>query len=576
MTNIGEAELTKKERNFLTGSFELTSWDALKPYFEELRDRPINSLDSLKQWMKDRSELEAFIGEDAGWRFINYTRDTQDEQVKEKYLDFVRNIQPNLSPYEHEQDKKFINCPYKEELDPEFYSNYKRLTENNVQLYREENIPLFSQIEEEAQEYGSITGQMTIEMEGKEIPVTQASVYLRSTNRDKRREVFEKVNERRLQDADQLEQLFEGLVKKRHQVATNAGFNNYRDYKFRELGRFDYGVEEVQAFHKAIRNEVLPLQEKNHEKRKAKLKVDRLRPFDLAVDEEGKPPLKPVKDSRELVNKTIECFNRLHPDFGTYLEKMKDKGYLDLDSRKGKAPGGYNYPLDEIGVPFIFMNAKGDFSDLITMVHEGGHAVHAFLTRDYELNTFKHPPSEVAELASMAMELLTMEHWDVFFDNEEDLKRAKIDQLKGVIDTFPWVAVVSKFQHWIYTNPQHTREDREAAWLRILDELGSKMVDWSGFEQYRGKSWLKQLHIFEVPFYYIEYAIAQMGALGVWMNYRQNPESGLNRYIEALKLGYTKPIPEIYETAGVSFDFSEKHLHDLMQFVQRELEQLDK
>lgn len=567
--------LAKKEREFLPEDFHLTTWEKVKPYFKDLRDRSINSVEELKQWMKDRSELESFIGEDAGWRFINHTRDTQDKEAKEHYLEFIKTIQPQLSPYEHELDLKFMNSPYKAELDPDFYKNYIRLTENNVALYRDENIQLFSEIEETAQEYGSITGQMTVEIEGEEMPLPQASVYLRKTDRNKREDAFTKVNERRYQDADQLESLFDGLVNKRHQVAENAGFLNYRDYKFRELGRFDYGVEDVENFHKAIRNEVLPLLEKSQEKRKSQMNIPSLKPYDLAVDPEDKPPLKPVKDSEALVNRTIECFSRLHPDFGTYISTMKDMGYLDLDSRKGKAPGGYNYPLDEIGVPFIFMNAKGDFSDLITMVHEGGHAVHAFLTRDYELSTFKHPPSEVAELASMAMELLSMEHWDVFFDNEEDVIRAKKDHLEGIISIFPWVAIVSKFQHWIYTNPNHTQAEREAAWNRIHDELSSSVVDWEGFEHYKGKSWLKQLHIFEVPFYYIEYAIAQMGALGVWKNFREDPEKGLNQYIDALKLGYTKTIPEIYDAAGVNFDFSESQLRDLAQFLKAELDKLE-
>ncbi len=567
--------LTKKEREFLPADFSLTSWEKVKPYFEELRDRSIDSLEGLKQWMKDRSELESFIGEDAGWRFINHTRNTQDVEAKERYLEFIKTIQPQLSPYEHELDLKFMNSPYRAELDEDYYKNYIRSTENDVALYKEKNIQLFSEIEEMAQEYGSITGQMTVEIEGEEMTLPQASVYLRKTDRDKREEAFKKVNDRRLQDAEKLDSLFDNLVKKRHQVAENAGFPNYRDYKFRELGRFDYGVADVENFHKAIRNEVLPLLERSHEKRKSQMGLASLKPYDLAVDAEGKPPLKPVKDSEALIEKTIECFRQLHPDFGSYISTMKEMGYLDLESRKGKAPGGYNYPLDEIGVPFIFMNAKGDFSDVVTMVHEGGHAVHAFLTRDYELSTFKHPPSEVAELASMAMELLSMEHWGVFFDNEADLIRAKKDHLNGIISIFPWVAIVSKFQHWVYTNPDHTRKEREAAWVRIHDELSSSIVDWEGFEQYKGKSWLKQLHLFEVPFYYIEYAIAQMGAIGVWKNFREDPQKGLNQYMEALKLGYTKTIPELYETAGVNFDFSESHLRELAQFLNSELDKLE-
>ena len=567
--------IDQPERQYLSPDFELTNWESLQPYFEELQSRELNSVEDLKQWMQDRSELEAVIGENAAWRFINHTRNTQDEELKKRYLDFVRNIQPKLSPYEHALNQKFEQCPYKDELDQALYYNYLRLNQNEVALYREDNIPLFTQEEEEAQEYGSITGQMTVTIDGEEMPLPKASVYLRKPDRDKRREVFETVNERRLQEADQLQSLFDKLLEKRYQIARNAGFANYRDYKFRELGRFDYTVSDVQQFHQAIRQEIVPLQEQVHQDRKEKLSVETLRPYDLAVDPTGKPPLKPAADSTDLVEKTIQCFSQLNPDFGGYIRIMEEQGYLDLDTRKGKAPGGYNYPLDEVGIPFIFMNAKGDFSDLVTMVHEGGHAIHAFLTRDYKLSTFKHPPSEVAELASMAMELLSMEHWDVVFEDPESLLRAKVDQLKGVISTFPWVATISKFQHWLYTHPEHTQAERNEAWTQIHRELGSSVVDWSGYETYEANSWLKQLHLFEVPFYYIEYAMAQMGAIGIWKNYRDDPEKALQQYTDALKLGYTKTIPEIYDTAGVRFDLSAEHLNELAQFLMRELEQLE-
>lgn len=568
--------ITQPKRQYLPSDFQVTDWESLKPFFEELQERTINNVEDLKQWMQDRSELEAVIGENAAWRFINHTRDTQDQEVKEHYLDFVRNIQPKLSPYEHALNQKFEESPFKAELDQDHYYNYLRLNRNEVKLYREANIPLFTEEEELSQEYGSITGQMTVTIGGEEMPLPKAAVYLRKPDREKRREVFELVNERRMQDADQLQQLFDQLLNKRYQVAQNAGFDNYRDYKFQELGRFDYSVEDVQHFHSAIRNAIVPLQERVHQERQQKLGVENLCPYDLSVDPDGKPPLKPAANSSELVEKTINCFSRLHPDFGGYIRIMQEQGYLDLDTRKGKAPGGYNYPLDEVGIPFIFMNAKGDFSDLVTMVHEGGHAVHAFLTRDYKLNTFKHPPSEVAELASMAMELLSMEHWDVIFDDTESLLRAKVDQLKGVISTFPWVATISKFQHWLYTHPHHTQQERNEAWVEIHRELGSSLVDWTGYETYEANAWLKQLHLFEVPFYYIEYAMAQMGAIGIWKNYRETPHQALEQYTNALKLGYTKTIPEIYQTAGVKFDLSVEHLNELAQFLMHELEQLER
>jgi len=253
---------------------------------------------------------------------------------------------------------------------------------------------------------------------------------------------------------------------------------------------------------------------------------------------------------------------------------MQQLQHFDLDSRKGKAPGGYNCPLAESGAPFIFMNAAGQMSDVTTMVHEGGHAIHSFLAHPLELSAFKEYPMEIAEVASMSMELFSMNHWDVFFDNKEELKRAKIHQLERVITIFPWIATIDKFQHWVYENPSHTLEERKENWLRILNEFSTRTVDLTGLEQYRAYSWQRQLHLYEVPFYYIEYGIAQLGAIGLWMQYRQNPQQALQHYINALSLGGTKTLPELYEAAGLKFDFSPAHIKTLMDFVNGEMEKL--
>ena len=250
---------------------------------------------------------------------------------------------------------------------------------------------------------------------------------------------------------------------------------------------------------------------------------------------------------------------------------MQERGFLDLDSRKGKAPGGYNYPLYESNIPFIFMNATGNVRDLTTMVHEGGHAIHSFLSKDLELVYFKELTSEIAELASMSMELISMEHWDIFFDNKEELKRAKLEQIRGLITVLPWIATVDKFQHWIYTHPTHSVPDRIENWNKIARKFSSKIIDYETCEWYFTNSWQKQLHIFEVPFYYIEYGFAQLGAIAIWRNYKLNPEKTLNQYENALKLGYSVPISQVYETAGIKFDFSEKYIGELMEFVKKEL-----
>ncbi|MCI0752005.1 MAG: M3 family oligoendopeptidase, partial [Flammeovirgaceae bacterium] len=380
-----------------------------------------------------------------------------------------------------------------------------------------------------------------------------------------------KISERRLKDCEKLNNLFTKLIGLRHQVSVNAGFTNFRDYMFKALGRFDYTTQDCFDFHKSIESQVVPILNDFTHERKTGMKVDVLRPWDKAVDPQGREALKAFKDGKELTEKTIEVFKRLDPFLGQCLSIMKEMGHLDLESRMAKAPGGYNYPLSEIGVPFIFMNATSTLRDMVTIMHEGGHAIHNFLTRDLELNDFKSTPSEVAELASMSMELISMDHWDVFFPNAQELKRAKREHLEDLIETLPWVATIDKFQHWIYENPTHSVEERKSQWNKVLDQFSDTITDWSGLQHVKDFVWQKQLHLYEVPFYYIEYGMAQLGAIAIWRNYKKDKQKGLESYMNALKLGYMKSIPEVYKAANIKFDFSETYIKELMEFVKGEL-----
>jgi oligoendopeptidase F len=368
--------------------------------------------------------------------------------------------------------------------------------------------------------------------------------------------------------------LYTELIERRHQVAVNAGFANYRDYKFQELGRFDYTKEDCLNFHSAIKKQIVPIVKILQQEKLVKLGKDKFKPWDSEVDPDGKQPLKPFKTGKELLSGTINMFREIDTYFSDCLTTMDEMAYLDLDSKEGKAPGGYNYPLYEIGVPFIFMNAVGAQRDLVTMVHEGGHAVHSFLSRDLELTGFKSLPSEVAELASMSMELLTMNLWNEFYENEDDFKRAKKEQLESILKIMPWIAQIDEFQHWVYENPKHSVAERHAKWMLISKEYGTGLTDWTGYEEVQATAWQRQMHLFEVPFYYIEYAIAQLGALGVWKNSMTNFPKAIEDYKNALRLGYTKSIPEIYATAGIKFDFTEEYLKELADFVKNELEKL--
>jgi oligoendopeptidase F len=568
------ADIRKLKRHYLPADFAITTWNELEPYFKELSDRPVESRKQLEQWLQDISEVEAAVSEDACWRQIKMTCDTTNPALEEAFTYFCMEIQPKLQPYADVLNRKLIDSEFTKELDQQLYFTYLRNVKKSIELFREENIPIQAELSVTQQQYGVIAGKMTVEVDGQEYTLQQAARFLEKPDRSLREAVYRKINERRLQDKEQLNNLYSKLVEKRHQVALNAGFANYRDYKFTELGRFDYTKEDCFQFHEAVKLHVLPLVEKIYQRKKEKLGLDTLRPWDTEAQPAGVEPLHPFATGKELLEKTINCFRQLNPFFADCLQTMDKLGHFDLESRKGKAPGGYNCPLAESGAPFIFMNAAGQMGDVTTMVHEGGHAIHSFLAHPLQLSSFKEYPMEIAEVASMSMELFSMNHWEAFFDNAEELQRAKEHQLERVITIFPWIATIDKFQHWVYEHPAHTVEERAAKWMEILEEFSIKTIDVNGLEAYRQNSWQRQLHLFEVPFYYIEYGIAQLGAIGMWMQYRQNPEQALQNYMNALHLGGTKTLPDLYAAAGLKFDFSPAHIKTLMEFVNAEMEKL--
>ena len=568
------ADLKKLTHQYLPKDFVLTDWESIEPYFKALSGRELNNKADLEKWLQDLSELEAFISEDACWRQIKMTCDTTDKALEDAFTYFCMEIQPKMQPYADALNKKLVACPHTSELDEDQYFTYLRSVKKSIDLFRTENIPLQAELSVLQQQYGTIAGKMTIVHEGQEYTLQQAAQFLENEDRTIRESVYRKIQERRLQDKQAMHDLYTELIQKRHQVALNAGFANYRDYKFVELGRFDYTKEDCYQFHEAVKLHVLPLIDKIYARKKQKLQLDSLRPWDTEAEPKGTLPLRPFTDGQDLYNKTVTCFEQLNPFFANCLRKMNELKHFDLESRKGKAPGGYNCPLAESGAPFIFMNAAGQMSDVTTMVHEGGHAIHSFLSHDLALSAFKEYPMEIAEVASMSMELFTMDHWQSFFDNTSDLNRAKEHQLERTITIFPWIAIIDKFQHWIYEHPNHSIEERTAQWTMILKEFSTNSIDYTGLDQYREIGWQRQLHLFEVPFYYIEYGIAQLGAIGMWMQYQQNPEQALEHYMNALALGGTRTLPELYKTAGLEFNFSPDYVKKLMDFTNVELEKL--
>lgn len=562
--------ITIIKRKFLPNKLKVTSWDVLAPFFKQLIDREINNIEELENWLKDRSELEAFVSEDLAWRYVKMTCDTTNKDLEQAYLFFVTEIEPQISPLSDQLNKKLVANKFINELNHDKYFIYLRGIKKEIEIFREENVPLMAEIATESQKYGSIVSSMSVEIDGKELTLQQAANFLKNPDRSIRENAFVKINEVRSKYNAELDELFDKLIALRHQVAVNAGFDNFRDYMFAALGRFDYSTDDCFAFHNAIQTEVLPLVKAFNEKRKAELGHD-LKPWDMEVDTKNREALEPFTSGKDLIDRTVKCFRKVDDYFAWCIETMDNMERLDLESRKGKAPGGYNYPMSETSVPFIFMNAASSTRDVETMLHEGGHAVHSFLSKDLELAAFKNCPSEVAELASMSMELISYDGQDEFYTNKEDFNRAKEEHLEGIIKILPWIATIDKFQHWIYTNPKHTADERKTYWVQLSKEFGTGMVNWYGYEDIQAYSWQKQLHLYEVPFYYIEYGMAQLGALAVWKNYIADKPTALAQYKAALSLGYTKTIGDIYKTAGIEFNFTAPYIKQLMEFVKDEL-----
>ncbi|HNN99767.1 MAG TPA: M3 family oligoendopeptidase [Chitinophagaceae bacterium] len=565
------ADIKKLPRHYLPVDFEIKDWEGLLPFFQELEEREIDSVTTLEQWLKDASELEAAISEEVCWRQIKMTCDTENKELEASFTFFMMEIQPKMQPFSDRLNKKLLDCKFTSELDTQKYFTYLRNVKKNIDLFEEKNIPLIAELNVLQQQFGVIAGKMTVRVNGQEYTLQQATRFLEDPDRNLREEVYHKINKRRLADKDALNELFSTLLAKRNEVAINAGFHSYTEFRFLELGRFDYTQDDCFQFHEAVKLHVMPLVNELYEARRKKLGIDTLRPWDIDAEPLGTKPLHPFNDGNELTDKAIACFDKLMPFFGDCLRKMKAMGHLDLDSRKGKAPGGYNCPLAESGAPFIFMNAAGQLDDVTTMVHEGGHAIHSFLAHPLELNGFKEYPMEIAEVASMSMELFSMDYWNVFFKTSEELHRAKEQQLERVIIIFPWIATIDKFQHWIYKNPQHSLEERAKAWVEISDEFTSPVLNYDGLDDYRSYGWQRQLHLYEVPFYYIEYGIAQLGAIGMWQQFKKDKEAALNNYIQALSLGATTTLPNLFKAAGLEFNFSPEYISKLMQFVKSEM-----
>lgn len=565
---------------------DATKWDNVRPLFDELADRQVTGKAELEQWLVDRSELEAACSEAQANLYIAMTCDTASDDKRTAYTNFLETVAPKLKPAGFKLDQRQVAMAEKFGLVGERYEVLSRDVKADVELFRDENVPIQTEIDKVEQTYTETVGAMTVEFDGEEKTLPQMGVYLQETDRGVREKAWRGIADRRLQDATKINGIYDRLIELRHQMAQNAGHKDFVGYSFAAMHRFDYTPSDCKDFHDAVAKVVVPFKRKLDAQRREKMGVDPLRPWDLAVDPLGRDPLKPFKGGVDMVAKSKAAFEAIDPRLaemfatlgdGSNTNGPADGALMDLDSRKGKGPGGYQYMRDRVREPFIFMNAAGLHRDVETMVHEAGHAFHSMMCNDEPLLHYRHSPIEFAEVASMSMELLSMPHWggpNGFYSDQANHNRAMREQLEGSISMLAWIATIDAFQHFIYGNPEHTHQQRTEHWLELDERFGSD-VSWDGLQRERETQWQRQLHLFSHPFYYIEYGIAQLGSLQLWMRSLDEGEAvAIDAYLHALSLGGSRPLPELFEAAGIKLDFSVETIARLAERVEAELAKL--
>ena len=560
---------TTPSRRFVPHEIDFADWGQLAPLFDALDTRPIESRADLEAWLADYEELLACFGEYSARAYIEVTCHTDDADVERRYLHLVTEIRPNVEPRLHALKRRYLATPFREQLDPHAFEVFDRDVRAEVGLFRAANVPILAELTTLDQQYDKLSGAMTVVFRGEERTIPQMGRFQEGPDRAVREEAWAAVAGRRLRDRDAIESIFDQMLVLRQRVAEHAGLPDYRAYAWVDRGRFDYTAEDCLRFHDAVAEVVVPLRDRIDERRRVALGVPTLRPWDLAVDPAGRDRLRPFESSEQLCEGVQTMFGRLDPEFAREIGRLRARGALDVESRKGKAPGGYQYTLDEIREPFIFMNAAGLQRDVETLLHEGGHALHAAATRDLPL-WYRHAPLEYCEVASMAMEHLGRPHLDVFY-RPDDAARAARKHLEDVVTLMTWIAIIDGFQHWLYTHPSHSREERRDAWMGLLDRFYHK-VDWTGHEAARDAMWQRQGHLFGSPFYYVEYAIAQLGALQIWLQARADQGRAVENYRRSLALGGSRPLPELFAAAGIRFDLSAETLVPVMDAVAGELD----
>ena len=552
-------------------SFADAGWSDIAPYFEELAAAPL-SRENVEDWLKAWSQLEELLDEAGTLAMIAYTGDTANEAKEKAHLRFSMEIFPQAHEQSVRLSKRLLELGYTREGLETTVARFR----TDAEIFREANVPLTAEVEELSAAYQKIVGGLTVQWEGETKTVPMLQPFLKERDRQVRERAWRLGNEAYLAHQVELAALFDKMFAAREKIANNAGFPNYQEYAFKAKHRFDYTPADCARFHEAVERTVVPAVARQLEYRRERLGLDSVRPWDLGVELERVDSLKPFDDVTTFVDRAKGVFRRVDPKLGDEFELMAAEGLLDLESRKGKAPGGYCTKLSFSGRPFIFMNAVGVADDVNTLVHEAGHSFHDFAAHEQPLIWQRSPGHEAAELASMSMELLVAPYLvkPEGYYTADEARSAQIEHLEDVLITLPHIASVDAFQSWIYTSGKgDDAAARDAAWLEIRSRF-ERGIDWSGLERERTARWYRQLHIFEYPFYYIEYGIAQMGALQVWRHSLADQAKAVRQYREALALGGTARLPDIYRTAGARLVFDEQTMGALVALVENRLNDL--
>lgn len=553
-------------RRFLSDDFDAGDLAAIERVFEQLKARDVSTVDELEQWLCDESELVAYIDAELARRYIRMTCHTDSEEARDSYLQMERDISPRVKVLRNDLDHQFLASPAVDLLDTARYAVLVRQRRTALEIFRAENTQLQISESELQTEQQSIMGALTVQFRGEEHTLQQMARYLEDHDRTTREQCYSAVLDVRRTTWPQMDEILDQLVRLRTQMAGNAGFDSYVPYRFRQLNRFDYDAGDCQRFHAAIEQVVVPAVARLNEQRRAALGVESLRPWDLDVDIHGDQPLAPFETEEQLLEIVSEVFGQVDPRFTSEFAILRDERLLDLMSRGGKAPGGYQYTIEDVRLPFIFMNAVGLHGDVQTLLHEGGHAFHAILSRDHPLVEYRSAPIEFAETASMSMELMGLERIGSVYA-ADDAHRARKSHFEGLLRLLPWIASIDAFQHWLYTHPDHDRDGRRQHWLEIRRRMAPD-IDYSGIEDTLAYQWAGQLHLYGHPLYYVEYGIAQIAALQIWLNYRRDPSSAVEAYRSGLSLGGSLPLPELFEASGARFDLSANLLQELVSEVE--------